>query len=140
MEKLIVVANRLPLNITKRADEFYFRPSPGGLAVGLSSLPETFERLWIGWPGIANDKLTAKDKDKITKKLSTEKSIPIFLSQNQIDDYYSGFCNETIWPLFHYFPLRTIYENRFWQIYQQVNQIFCDEVTKIANTGDYILL
>jgi trehalose 6-phosphate synthase/phosphatase len=138
MGKLIVIANRLPLNITKRAGEFYFRPSPGGLAVGLSSLPETFERLWIGWPGIANDKLTAKDKDKITKKLATEKSIPIFLSQNQIDDYYSGFCNETIWPLFHYFPLRTIYENRFWQTYQQVNQIFCDEVTKIANNGDCI--
>jgi len=138
MGKLIVVANRLPFSITKRADEFHFRPSPGGLATGLSSLPETFERLWIGWPGIASNRLTCKDKDKITDKLATEKSIPIFLSQKQIDDYYSGFCNETIWPLFHYFPLRTIYENRFWHTYKQVNQFFCDEVIKIANRGDYI--
>jgi trehalose 6-phosphate synthase/phosphatase len=138
MGRLIVVANRLPLNIAKRADEFHFRPSPGGLAVGLSSLPETFERLWVGWPGIASDKLTAKDKNKITDKLATEKSIPIFLSQKQINDYYSGFCNETIWPLFHYFSSRTIYENQFWQTYQQVNQIFCDEVTKVTNSGDYI--
>jgi trehalose 6-phosphate synthase/phosphatase len=138
MGRLIVIANRLPFSITKRAGQFYLRPSPGGLAVGLSSLPESFERLWIGWPGIASDRLTAEDKDKIVAKLAAEKSIPIFLSQKQIDDYYSGFCNETIWPLFHYFPLRTIYENRFWQTYQQVNHIFCDEVTKIANSGDYI--
>ena len=138
MGKLIVVANRLPFSITRRADEFYFRPSPGGLAAGLSSLPETFERLWIGWPGIASDKLTTQEKDKIAKKLATEKSIPIFLSQKQINDYYSGFCNKTIWPLFHYFPLRTIYENRFWQTYKKVNQIFCNEVIKIAKSGDYI--
>jgi trehalose 6-phosphate synthase/phosphatase len=138
MGRLIVVANRLPLSITKRANEFYFRTSPGGLAVGLSSLPESFERLWFGWPGMASDKLTAKDKNKITEQLVAEKSIPVFLSQNQIDGYYSGFCNETIWPLFHYFPLRTIYENRFWQTYREVNQIFCDEVTKFAKNGDYI--
>ncbi len=138
MGRLIVAANRLPLSITKRKGEFYFRPSPGGLAVGLSSLPETYEQLWIGWPGIASNKLTAEDKDKIIEKLAAEKSIPVFLSQKQIDDYYSGFCNETIWPLFHYFPMRIIYENRYWQTYKQVNQIFCDEVIKIAKSGDYI--
>jgi trehalose 6-phosphate synthase/phosphatase len=138
MGRLIVAANRLPLSITKRKGGFYFRPSPGGLAVGLSSLPESFERLWIGWPGIASERLTTEDKDKITEKLDAEKCIPIFLSKKQIDNYYSGFCNETIWPLFHYFPSRTIYENRFWQAYKEANQTFCNEIVKIVKGGDFI--
>ena len=138
MGRLLVVANRLQFSITKRAGEFHFRPSPGGLATGLSSLPESYERLWIGWPGITSEKLTANDKEQIKQKLAGQNCHPIFLSQKQIDDYYLGFCNETIWPLFHYFPLRTVYESRFWQTYQQVNYTFCDEVTKIAKSGDYI--
>jgi len=138
MERLLVVANRLQFSITKRAGEFHFRPSPGGLATGLSSLPKSYERLWIGWPGITSEKLTANDKEQIKRKLTAENCHPIFLSQKQIDNYYLGFCNETIWPLFHYFPLRTIYENRFWKTYKQANQTFCDEVTKIAKSGDYI--
>ena len=138
MGRLLVIANRLQFSIAKRAGEFHFRPSPGGLATGLSSLPESYERLWIGWPGITSEKLTENDKEQIQQKLSDQNCHPIFLSQKQIDDYYLGFCNETIWPLFHYFPVRTIYEKRFWKSYKQVNQIFCDEVLKIAKSGDYI--
>lgn len=63
MGRLLVIANRLPFSMTKRGGEFHFRPSAGGLAVGLSSLPESTERLRIGWPGIANEKLTAGNED-----------------------------------------------------------------------------
>ncbi len=138
MGRLLVIANRLPFNITKRAGRFHFRTSPGGLATGLSSLSESFERLWMGWPGITNEKLTAEDKSQIGEKLAAEDYLPVFLSQNQIEDYYFGFCNKTIWPLFHYFPMRTVYEEHFWKTYQQVNKIFCDEIMEIAKPGDYI--
>lgn len=100
MERLLVVANRLQFSITKKAGEFHFRPSPGGLATGLSSLPKSYEQLWIGWLGITSERLTAKDKEQIRQKLAPEKCHPTFLSQKQIDDYYPGFCNETIWPTF----------------------------------------
>ena len=50
MGRLLVIANRLPFSISKKAGEFSFRPSPGGLATGLSSLPDSLERFWIGWP------------------------------------------------------------------------------------------
>ncbi len=138
MARLLVIANRLQFSISKREGEFHFRPSPGGLAVGLSSLPDSYERLWIGWPGIASERLTYEDKDQIREKLAAENSMPIFLSQKQIEHYYLGFCNKTIWPLFHYFPIRTVYETRFWQAYNQVNQLFCDEILKIATNEDYI--
>ncbi len=138
MGRLLVIANRLPFSMTKRAGEFHFRSSAGGLAVGLSSLPESTDRLWIGWPGIANEKLTAEDRDQVSEKLAVEKCLPVFLSKRQIERYYLGFCNETIWPLFHYFPTRTLWETRFWHVYKQVNQIFCRETLKIARPGDRI--
>jgi trehalose 6-phosphate synthase/phosphatase len=138
MSRVLIVANRLPFNIAKRTGKFHFRPSPGGLAVGLSSLPDSYEQLWIGWPGITNEKLNNKDKELIRKRLSTENCQPVFLSRKHIDNYYLGFCNKTIWPLFHYFPLRTIYEELFWKTYKNVNQIFCDEIIKIAKPGDHI--
>ncbi len=106
--------------------------------MGLSSLPDSFERLWIGWPGLENEKLSNDDRNHITDVLADEKCIPVFLSKKQIERYYLGFCNKTIWPLFHYFLTRTIWEERFWQSYKQVNQAFCREVLKIAKPGDSI--
>ena len=98
MGRLPVAANRLPFNITKRTGEFHFRPSPGELAMGLSSLLESYERLWIGWPGITSEKLATEGKDQIRKRLAGENCRPVFLSRKQIDHYYLGFCNKTIWP------------------------------------------
>ena len=138
MGRLLVIANRLPFSITKRAGKFTFRPSAGGLAVGLSSLPESYERLWIGWPGITNEKLTHHDKEQIREKLAEENCLPVFLSEKQIERYYLGFSNKTIWPLFHYFPTRTVWEDSFWKAYQQVNQAFFETVAGIAEPGDCI--
>jgi trehalose 6-phosphate synthase/phosphatase len=138
MGRLFVVANRLPFSISKKSREFHFRPSAGGLAVGLSSLPESYERLWIGWPGITNEKLTNDDKQKITDRLAKENCLPVFLSEKQMDQYYLGFSNKTIWPLFHYFPTRAVWEESFWKAYQQVNQVFFNVVADVAEPGDYI--
>ncbi len=136
MPRLLIVSNRLPVSATRRGGELHFHPSPGGLAVGLSSLPESCERLWIGWPGVTNEKLKTEGKHTIAERLASENCHPVFLSRRQMEGYYQGFCNETIWPLFHYFPRRTIHEIRFWKTYEQVNKFFCDEVMKVARPGD----
>jgi trehalose 6-phosphate synthase/phosphatase len=138
MGRLLVVANRLPLSTARKAGELHFRPSPGGLAVGLSSLPESAERLWLGWPGVTNEKLKSEEKHRIIDRLADENCHPVFLSRKQMEGYYQGFCNKTIWPLFHYFPMRAVYEIRFWKIYKQVNKAFCDEVMRVARPGDRI--
>ena len=135
---MIVVSNRLPVSITKYAGEIHLARSAGGLATGLSSLCKSYEGAWIGWPGTTSEKLTAEEKNEIIGKLADEDCLPIFLSQKQVQNYYHGFCNKTIWPLFHYFPLNTIYEDRFWKTYKQVNEIFCDEVIKLAKPSDRI--
>lgn len=136
MSKLILVANRLPVKVKEDKGELEYKPSEGGLATGLSSLEEPKERLWIGWPGIINN-----DKDKqeqIKADLAKRQMRPIFLSDEAYRNYYEGFSNETLWPLFHYFIENTKYDKEFWQYYYQVNQEFCREVLKHYEEGDTI--
>ena len=138
MTRLIVAANRLPISVGKREGRFHFRQSPGGLAVGLASMPDSLERLWMGWPGVSSERLKPEEKDHVRDLLAKENCTPVFLSQRQIDQYYLGFCNKTIWPLFHYFQTRTVFEERFWKSYKQVNHLFCDEVLRVARPGDSV--
>jgi len=138
MARLIVAANRLPISVGKREGRFHFRQSPGGLAVGLASMPDSLERLWLGWPGVSSERLKPEEKDHVRDLLAEENCTPVFLSQRQIDQYYLGFCNKTIWPLFHYFQTRTVFEERFWKSYKQVNHLFCDEVLRVARPGDSV--
>jgi trehalose 6-phosphate synthase/phosphatase len=138
MGRLIIVANRLPISIAKQEDGFHIQESPGGLASGLAALPDSLKRLWLGWPGIPSDQLGPQEKEHIRRELSGRDWIPVFLSQPLIDDYYLGFCNETIWPLFHYFPTRTVFEPRFWNAYQQVNRHFCHELVNRIQPGDSV--
>ena len=138
MGSLLIVSNRLPVNVTKRANTLHFQPSVGGLATGLSSLRKSHQSRWIGWPGIATDKISEYQKQQISNKLKEENCSTVFLSAKDIQNFYHGFCNKTIWPLFHYFPSYTVYEDRYWQAYEQVNKGFCDAVVKIAEPDDYI--
>jgi trehalose 6-phosphate synthase/phosphatase len=126
------------MTVSKRANKLSFRPSVGGLATGLSSLSETEQCQWIGWPGIAKDKISRKQKKKIIAELADNNCHPVFISTSDISNFYHGFCNKTIWPLFHYFSLYTVYEERYWQSYQKVNHAFCDAIIELAGPGDRI--
>lgn len=136
MQRLLIVSNRLPISVTKKKGFLDFVPSTGGLATGLSSLYQTYESVWIGWPGIIPR--NADEKQVITSKLKNDNMFPVFLSRYQIEKYYEGFSNKTIWPLFHYFTQYAIYDNHLWEAYCHVNKLFCDEVLKIARSDDII--
>ena len=138
MSRLLVVSNRLPMNLTKREGSLRYQPSAGGLATGLGSFYKSHRSLWIGWPGITLEKIRMEEIEEIGEKLHQEDCHPIFLSQRDAENYYYGFCNKTIWPLFHHFPLYTSYSRSFWETYKRVNQIFCDAVVEIAEPGDVI--
>ncbi len=138
MPRLIVVSNRLPVSISKTKSGLKIRTSAGGLATGLSSLPGEYEHSWIGWPGGVGERYSAGDKKEIEKKLHNIHCRPVFLSSAQVENYYEGFNNRTVWPLFHYFPTYTIYEERFWQYYATVNELFCQHVLEEAQPDDFI--
>ena len=138
MGRSLIVSNRLPVSVTKRANELRFQPSVGGLATGLASFRESHQSQWIGWPGIATDKISQQEKREISNKFKKQNCPSVFLSAMDIRNFYYGFCNKTIWPLFHYFPLYTAYEDQCWQAYKNVNNAFCEMVIKIAKPDDYI--
>jgi trehalose 6-phosphate synthase/phosphatase len=137
MSRLLIVSNRLPITVIKRKDTIKFQSSVGGLATGLDSFYKSYNSLWLGWPGIAIERIK-KEKRKIEKKLTDSNCYPVFLSQHDIDLYYRGFCNKTIWPLFHYFTQHTMYSKNLWEAYKKVNEKFCEIVSETAKPGDRI--
>ncbi len=142
--RLLIVSNRLPVSLKKEGGKFVFEKSAGGLVSGLSdfleglgkSEEEVDEYIWMGWPGMTIEK---EDEDYVRDTVQKDyNASPVFLSQKLMDKVYLGFCNKTIWPLFHYFPNYASFDNEFWSEYQKVNRIFCDEILKVLQPNDII--
>jgi len=138
MKRLLLVSNRLPYTVVKKQNRFELQPSTGGLASGLGSIYRKFEALWIGWPGISSEKLSLRDRNEIRRLLSEKKCHPVFLSRRELEQYYNGFCNRTLWPLFHYFNQFTVYDDKLFESYQSVNRVFADAVDRVSCPDDVI--
>ncbi len=134
MPKTIIVSNRLPIKVTNENGHLRFKASEGGLATGLGSIYKSGNNLWIGWPGLLINQ--GIERINVTEKLKQENMHPVFLTKDEIKNYYEGFSNETLWPIFHYFSQYSVYNETFWEYYVQVNQKFCDEVVSFVESGD----
>jgi trehalose 6-phosphate synthase/phosphatase len=138
MERIIIVSNRLPVGIKIKNNSVHLQTSIGGLATGMKSIYKSYDSLWFGWLGIDNKNISDSVRKKIENKLKDEKCIPIYLDKKDIDLYYYGFSNKTIWPLFHYFTQYTEYNKAFWESYKKVNQNFADVISDNIREGDVI--
>jgi len=142
--RLLIVSNRLPVAVSSKEGKYKLTKSAGGLVSGLSdylnklkdSNSEINDFLWMGWPGMSIDK---NDEELIRKKIrGVFKAAPVFFSQELMDKVYLGFCNKTIWPLFHYFLNFARFDMEFWQYYRKMNEIFRDELLKTIRPNDII--
>ncbi|MEP7264067.1 MAG: bifunctional alpha,alpha-trehalose-phosphate synthase (UDP-forming)/trehalose-phosphatase [Bacteroidota bacterium] len=139
--RLIIVSNRAPVSITKDETGYRYEESSGGLASGLRTYVEKalektpdLEIIWVGWPGAS-----VENEAEVGKELFEKFKIHgVFLSPELMENFYEGFCNKTIWPLFHYFPTFTVYENNYWEDYITVNQKYCDAVMEVVREDDVI--
>ncbi|MFZ7134034.1 MAG: bifunctional alpha,alpha-trehalose-phosphate synthase (UDP-forming)/trehalose-phosphatase [Eubacteriales bacterium] len=139
MRKIIFISNRLPVTVKRNNQNLEYHKSIGGLATGLKSYHEGSNSIWAGWTGIADEEISEQDSAIIQKKLKEDyQCLPIFLSNKDIDQYYYGFCNNTIWPLFHYFTNTTEYEIETWKAYQKVNEKFFNTIDPMIEEGDVI--
>lgn len=134
--KLYIISNRLPVKVADQNGTFVFSRSEGGLTTGLDSLQTSYEKHWIGWPGMCVK--DEEDKHLIDSKLEEMQFHPVFLSDTQIENYYEGYSNSTIWPLCHYFFAYTLYKKSFWESYQEVNQRFCEAICRLIRPGDKV--
>lgn len=139
MSKIVIISNRLPITVKKKKGNLAYHKSIGGLATGLKGYHEQADSIWVGWSGIADEEINEKEKKAIQQELQENyQCLPVFLTNKEIDQYYNGFCNKTIWPLFHYFTSKTQYEIETWEAYQQVNEKFFKAVEPVIGDNDII--
>ncbi len=135
MGKTIIVSNRLPVKIQRNEKkQLEYQTSAGGLATGLGSIYKEGNNLWIGWPGLVSNR--KDEKVEITEAIAKESMVPVFLTEDDIKDFYEGFCNETLWPNFHYFIQYAIYDPKLWEAYKRVNRKFVDEIAQRCDPDD----
>jgi trehalose 6-phosphate synthase/phosphatase len=144
MKRLLVISNRLPFTIEKNGDEVLVRQSSGGLVSAIKSYfdkptghsEEFSEKLWIGsMDGSEEDWQAAVESNEIPKGFTIE---PVFPDKEIYDEYYNGFSNSTIWPLFHYFPSLVEFKKEHFESYRSVNQLFAEKIIQLYQPGDVI--
>lgn len=139
MSKIVIISNRLPLTVKKCNEKLEYQESIGGLVTGLKKYHEQTESIWAGWAGIACEEINREERKTIQKELrNRHQYLPVFLTNKEVNLYYNGFCNETIWPLFHYFPTITQYRTETWEAYRHVNEKFFNSVEHVIEDGDIV--
>jgi trehalose 6-phosphate synthase len=125
----VVVANRLPVDhVTHASGEDGWRRSPGGLVTALEPVMRDTEGAWVGWAGRA-------DLDVEPFEFEGTHLVPIRLSAEEVENYYEGFSNDTIWPLYHDVIAAPRYRRVWWESYVRVNRRFAEAAADAAADG-----
>lgn len=128
-DDFIVVSNRLPVDRVIDPDgTAHWRRSPGGLVAALEPIMRASDGAWVGWPGKPDLELEPFTEDGIDL-------VPVPLSALEVERYYEGFSNDTLWPLYHDVIAPPSYHREWWEAYQAVNQRFADAVAAVAAPG-----
>lgn len=140
--RLVILSNRLPFTVSIKNGHPVFESSSGGLSTGLWSFleravkkSEPLEFLWVGWPGTS---VEPGQVQEIQTGGEAYHAASVFLSEETVEKFYHGFCNKTLWPLFHYVPSLVQYEEEYWQEYQRANQHYAEALLKILRPGDIL--
>jgi trehalose 6-phosphate synthase len=125
----VVVANRLPIDMERLPDgSLTFKRSPGGLVTALEPLLRRQRGAWIGWPGIVD----GPEEPIVEEDLQL---FPVRLSAEDVAEYYEGFSNATLWPLYHDVIVKPIYHREWWDRYVDVNRRFAEATSRAAAEG-----
>ena len=125
----VVVANRLPVDVSLDDDgEPTWTRSPGGLVTALAPVMASTSGAWVGWGGSPDLELEPFDVD------GTE-LIPVVLSEDDLEKFYEGFSNDTLWPLYHDVIEPPAFHRQWWDSYQKVNRRFAQAAADQAAQG-----
>nr|WP_297911982.1 bifunctional alpha,alpha-trehalose-phosphate synthase (UDP-forming)/trehalose-phosphatase [uncultured Allomuricauda sp.] len=138
MSKTIIISNRLPVQLQISDGGLSAIPSVGGLATGMKSVHSGGESLWIGWSGLTDEEIPESLENEIDNALAHHGCSKVGLTEKEVEGFYFGFSNRTVWPLFHYFLEYSEFELDFWNTYKVVNQKFADAILEQADEDDII--
>lgn len=128
--RVIIVSNRLPVNVTGRDGELQMQRSVGGLATALASVFEKGNALWIGWPGTKH----ALTKKQLAELNFPERLVPVAISEKLLHGYYDRLANGALWPVMHGFTPSQKITSADWEAFREVNQRFAKAIQ--ASLGD----
>ena len=135
--QLLIVSNRLPIIIGDTGAGWEIHPSSGGLITALEPLVKRTGGTWLGWPGCGPEaplmSLLKSYSDQHSYKLS-----PVIITGEEIEKYYQGFANSTIWPLFHDLLGHCTFDSQDWEYYQRINERFAGEIKKSINGDTFV--
>ncbi|MGA7053989.1 MAG: trehalose-6-phosphate synthase [Mycobacterium sp.] len=129
----VVVANRLPVDLERLPDgTTSWKRSPGGLVTALEPLLRRRRGAWVGWPGVVDDDVDVDDEPIVQEDL---RLIPVRLSADDVAQYYEGFSNATLWPLYHDVIVKPIFHRDWWERYVEVNRRFAEATSRAVAHG-----
>ena len=138
--RLVIVSNRLPFVVTRDDDGGWSsRPGSGGLVTALAPVLRNRGGLWIGWTGsVPCPEAEAIRLLERASLMAGYQLKPVTLTVEERENFYLGFANEIIWPLFHDFPSRCNFQPRYFQGYRQANQKYARMLMDNLEPGDYV--
>src|SRR6267143_1524434 len=137
MNRLIIVSNRLPFALDSMGEDLWtVTPAAGGLVSAVEPVLRERGGTWIGWPGTAGE--IPKTPFAEATRGAGYKVVPVALSETERDEFYYGYSNEVIWPLFHDLQNFCNFEPGYWQTYKAVNDRFADAIARCAQPNDFI--
>ncbi|SCX42961.1 trehalose 6-phosphate synthase [Klenkia marina] len=126
---VVVVANRLPVDQVVAADgSVSWTRSPGGLVTALEPFVAGRGGAWVGWSGKAGDAPEPFESGGMHL-------VPVGLTEDDVDLYYEGFSNASLWPLYHDVVEKPEYHRTWWNSYVQVNRRFAEKAAEVAAEG-----
>ncbi len=139
-ERLLVVSNRLPVSLSKEDGKLIGRPASGGLVNALSPVLKNKGGFWIGWAGTRENVPLATLRDILgpVSEESGYRLLPVMLTKEDVDSFYSGFSNSVLWPLFHDLQSRCDFNPSYWEGYLSANRKFAKVLLKHTEEGDFI--
>ncbi|GAB95819.1 trehalose 6-phosphate synthase [Kineosphaera limosa] len=126
----VIAANRLPVDRHVGPDgEQEWRRSPGGLVTAMDSVMRGREgAAWVGWAGEPGEAPEPFEDSGMHLH-------PVALSEQEVTDYYEGFSNDTLWPIYHDVIVPATFHRRWWEAYLRVNKRFAEAVAKVSDQG-----
>ncbi|GAB4204121.1 MAG: bifunctional alpha,alpha-trehalose-phosphate synthase (UDP-forming)/trehalose-phosphatase [Sandaracinaceae bacterium] len=138
MSRLVLASNRLPVTLVDGLDGPTLVPSSGGLATALGRLHERTEGLWVGWPGELG-RATAAARRQIGQALDARRLVPVPMTSAEVAQYYDGFSNGVLWPLFHFLLDKVDLDaEAAFRTYDRVNRRFAEKIAEVYRPGDVV--
>lgn len=137
-KRLFLASNQIPVDTVRTENGFEIRQSDELTVSGLKEFYKKFQTKWIGLTGLEEYDLGRKEMQQLERKLMDYRCIPVFPEPSDYEQYLHGFSRNTIWPLFHYFTQSAEYDDKEWDAYVRVNQLYSEKILQLVEEGDTI--